>query len=220
MSQLKTNNKTKIISWSGGPDSTACLIDLLQYTDDPVIAYHIFVKPTNASVVTGNYNLDQPGEKLDYQAVKKLTPMLKEQFRDFDVRFITITTPQDPDNYHEIGLYPLLIAINNDAIYYSGRCAEDTEDDQSWVTNTSTPLYHFVERRDAIKDFCDLEIVKYNSEKTKKQIRKELGEKIWKLTWSCQLPTSTNKPCGKCPKCVINKSTSTRKKKKSSKGTQ
>lgn len=193
MSQIPDDSKIKIVLWSGGPDSTSCLIDLLQHTNEPVIAYHIFLYKDLG--YNPNLNL-YAAEYQQFDIVHQLHHVLQQIYRSFELRCYSMSIPQHTEPGIEIGLFPILDAITQNATVFTGRC---TDDQAMHETNLNNTL--FINRNNIARMF-GINIIEYNYyHKTKKQIREHLGEYLWGLTISCIDPYVDGTPCGNCVRC-------------------
>lgn len=197
------NNIRRIVLWSGGADSTKCLIELLEQTNDPVIALHLHgdlpPTPMDSGVIYG-----------EKQAIATLTPILQKRFRPFQVksfyhkRFIFDEEDHVGD---EISTFPLIYTLDGmQTKIYVPRNADDiftqNEREQQWPASLARAVYLGKLLRNELIKTTSIMIDDYNVHKSKLQIYRELGD-LRNLTWSCIGPVDKQGfHCGKCAWCV------------------
>lgn len=173
---------TRVIAWSGGPDSTLALKQALE-TNDPVVAVHV-VAATESRYLCACRD-----------ATRRLEPELL-RIRPFPVvRYWVHCEGGESETTDEVTALILCAALAyDDPVIYWGRCREDRQG-CSWINRNSD-----LERRQQqmlkglVKDKAA------NRNLPKSEVRRQLGP-LWDLTWSCLYPTIDLLPCGQCGKC-------------------
>lgn len=185
---------TRILLWSGGPDSTAMMIDFLENTDDPVIAVHVKGDmtggPVGEDVIEGSEN-----------AVHSLYPILRDRYRSFDLKVFSHEwfSMDDDEDYKGLGVffYPITYLLNvPNSVLYLGHTREDRNDSWRKFGELDVNSYPYL---------LGLDIVDYNMDKPKSEIFLQLGD-LWDMTWSCVGPLKERGvPCYHCNWCMRRK---------------
>lgn len=187
----------RIVSWSGGPDSTATLIHLLQNTDDRVIAIHI--KGDMPTVA-----MDPDITEGEENAVLTLAPILRERYRDFELKVFShrrfILDEWEDHRGIEAHFFPLIYMLDNEpAVMYIGR--NETDKKENWPRYVNGSIEGSYTIRDQLMGAIGVEVVDFNIDKPKSEICLDLGD-LWDLTWSCLGPLrEKGVQCGVCRWC-------------------
>lgn len=185
-----------IVLWSGGPDSTKCLIDMLENTNDPVIALHlrgdIPTVPMDPGVIEGELN-----------AIHTLAPIIRERYRDFELKEFShhrFVFGSDDHFGNEIHTFPLIYMLDDTPTnFYIARNSWDR--DTTLIKDQGTGVGKSQQLSDILCKAAGGSYIAHNLNKPKVEICYELGD-LLPLTWSCIGPViEKGKPCGKCSWC-------------------
>lgn len=220
------NDPLKIVEWSGGPDSTYTLVNLLENETCQVEAWHdviIIVDPeTYKHTTVEPYRTFNRYKLIQYYTTKKLFDILNQKFRPFqfrrDILFQPLCkTPTDEGNW-EINqslndmfkfteftlLLPILLERDNITLYLS-HCAEDWITQIHFTENNYAKTKEYEQLADILRSL-GVGVVYDNKNLPKAEICNKLQSLgLWELTWSCPSPGIDNKPCGICEKCIDRK---------------
>lgn len=186
----------RIVLWSGGPDSTKCLIDVLEQTDDEVIAFHlngdISNEPMDKGVIAGENN-----------AIEQLKPLIEEQYRSFTLKCFShrrfVFGRRDHQIGYEIYIFPLIFGLEESIKVYVARNEADKEIFEVQQGFDGGFAYSW-KLHDLVYE-GDIELEQHNVDVPKYQNVIDLGD-WYELTWSCMGPvTETGEQCGKCDWC-------------------
>jgi hypothetical protein len=170
--------KKRVICWSGGPDSTLALMELLRDTEDPITA-----------VTFGR--MKTPSEQSALLRMERLQRILTERFREFE----WVRKPQEcwtgTYSIMRIGTFvrevmPMLDGGTLYPVSWGGEFDKRSE----WIG----PLV-----QDVIGPRIEVKIGG-DRYRTKAGIRRALGD-LWEITWSCRGAEKLDHPCGECSKC-------------------
>jgi len=123
---------TRVVAWSGGPDSTLALVQALE-SDDPVVAVHVMAAADDIYM------------RACHEATLRLEPVLA-QIRPFPVvRYRLECDGGESETTDEVTALILCAALayDNPTIYW-GRCKEDRKP-ESWI-NKSLPKAEIAHR--------------------------------------------------------------------------
>lgn len=171
---------TRIIVWSGGPDSTYELKRALEETEDPVVAVTMHVAQDNPRLRICQAN-----------STRRIARQL-QQIRPFEHIVYSISAEQlrHRNKDAELHFCAMMVAFRyTDPVIYWGMCA----DDPTGYNIANVPELVAVVAAVAPD-------VEANIELPKAEIRKRLGP-LWDLTTSCIAPRHDLAPCGQCKKC-------------------
>jgi 7-cyano-7-deazaguanine synthase in queuosine biosynthesis len=193
------SDKTQIIMFSGGYDSTAYMIHFLKNTNLPVHAHHIIMK--NAE------NRHEPEQR----AVEKIIPLLKK-IREF-------TYTESGWDYRVPGFfgYDILIAafigsiVAGDYLKRWKQCDVIIGVTSNDMAHAPTPFSSFTrqERARAVFDGTFLHIPKRQRpnlgwplcEKTKSELTAMIPSEIRQHIFTCRTPKENFERCGECKSC-------------------
>ncbi len=178
---------------SGGIDSTAVLVKLLEETEDHIHAHHIYLKNRMGR------------ERVELAAVYKIVEYCHNHYRAFDFTVSSIdlsflrSTP--PDIFHTNYIAGLMVGLDP-RIKRLARCViADDEEDETYsirrdvarmLFRTLVPQKRSPEYIYPVKDMSKAEVIAY------------LPQDLLHLTWSCRTPQRTQsafKRCGQCHTC-------------------
>ena len=182
--------KKSLVLISGGLDSVAALVWMLENTDDIIHAHHINLK---------NYENRNISEAM---ALAKIGEYCKKHYRSFKYTESRMDLPGfTPYDVYVYMWYAGILSMS-----YTGKKKLDRV-----VTGTikrvnpkdgrnqkAERIFQATADRDDIEWFMPVENM------TKKQIWDSIPLKLAEFTWSCRRPTRRNgrrAPCGKCPTC-------------------
>lgn len=185
-----------LVLWSGGPDSTLSLKDVLTQTNDPVVALHVSLK-----------FYTEPGRMPKWQyelgLVKTLYPMMQKMFRPFEL----ITNEFKIDH---CVISDILIMVP----FAAGACNYYKDIGKIWTGDDSVQDDGMMDN--ALKSAIQLCIFGHRHPKTnlnidyhpkpgtnrsKQKIREDLGEELWNTAISCRQPYIDGSVCGECESC-------------------
>ena len=217
--RLKQSEKTVLLGFSGGLDSTYVLWYLLTQTDYKVYAHHIQMQYTTIGSPNNPVN---PGRwEFENNAVQKInTYFANNGFRKYNFTTGVYNAP-----IPTVDIEVILFMLTQVAMMFNGSVMISTgrvrEDDERWASlggyypgniarkimklsirnfENTIPLF----RKSPIaqinpKTFCPAQ------NKNKKQIMSEMPKKLINLTWSCRNPLKQNDKfieCGVCHSCL------------------
>ena len=190
-----------LVLWSGGPDSTLSLIDALK-TNDPVVALHVSIKfPPNPG--------RSPKWEYELNRIRTLYPYLQKKYRPFDINFneFTLNNCRISDI---LIMVPFAAGLCN---YYQdiGKIwtGDDAVQDDGKMDNAlkqAIMLSIFGHRHPGTNLNIDYHPVP-GTNRTKQQIRDELGEELWQMAISCRDPMLDGSVCNTCESCLERNST-------------
>ena len=190
-----------LVLLSGGPDSALALKDVLTNTDDPVVVLHV-------SMIPGTANPHHPSRwEYELSAVRRLVDQLKT-IRAFEIHY----AKHIQENF--VCLSDLLIL----APYAAGLCnyykdiekiwtGDDLEQDDGAIDTAFKTIVMtaiFSKRNPTTNlniEYCPIP----GTNRSKQQIREQLGETLWYLSWSCRNPSIDARECGECESCLERK---------------
>ena len=186
-----------LVFWSGGPDSTLSLLDALRENNDDVIAINIALKCGSGKEIL-------PRWQFELSAVRSMHRYISELVRPFVVHY----TEFKEEPYFRI---PDMMIF---PIYAAGLCNFYKDIRKIWVGDD-------VQQDDGVMDKSLLDATKIciypkrfpetildieyhpaaGKNRTKQQIREQLGEVLWAMSWSCRSPSLTGQVCWNCESC-------------------
>lgn len=188
-----TGHMIRIVNWSGGPDSTYMLVDLLENTDDQIIAHFIKTEAWNPYSHIARH-----------RSVKRLLPHLRP-LREFEYRETTLyTEPYMKKPFNENHAFANMMIAHmlrdQDVTVNLGRCRYDA--DLEWSAKQQrigirvpSEIDEFVR---LVSMFATFEFRGFDIDKS--TIRNKLGN-LWDMTTSCEFHNSQLNPCNECIKC-------------------
>lgn len=219
--RLKQNNKTILLGFSGGLDSTYVLWYLLKHTEFKVHAHHIAMQYTTSGTK------DMPITPYRWEAERDSVVKINKYFHENNYRKYTFTEGIYNSPFKTIDIDIVLFMLAQVAVFLSGDVQIATgrvqEDDERWrslgchypgtiarkIMNLSIKnsikvmtIFRngFVPPSIHSKTFCPA------GEKNKTQIMSELPADLANLTWSCRHPLKNLGKfyeCGQCHSCFI-----------------
>lgn len=179
---------TDIVCWSGGPDSTLLLYDMLQ--KGPVVA-----------LVIHEDSVSRGASMAMRRCVRILAPQMANVGR-MDLREVWIKGDRSDQSNEQLTINTtagtILIASQYaDPVIYWGRCAHDK--DPEFESNEIMNRTFLDRHQEMIEKTCG-PVVRHGYDLTKAKIRERLGM-WWGVTVSCLNHSMSLKPCGVCEKC-------------------
>ena len=167
---------TRIIPWSGGPDSTYLLTHLLNDSDDEVVALTVYPShdPKEYSLAVD-------------KATRNISALLSQRLRPFTHIDYHLQSPIGRRS-DETQAAAILVALQYDEPHI--QWASVTADTPRIFPDSLGPLAEKLANEEDV-----------NEGVTKKKIKNYLGEDIWSLTQSCFHPKKDLQACGQCYKC-------------------
>lgn len=189
-----------IVLWSGGIDSTNCLINILTNTNDEVIALHMNgdlpLIPMDPNIIKG-----------ERDAIHSMLPILRNRYREFEYKEFShqrFLFDEDDHAGYEVTTFPLIYMLDGTptVVYLSKNQEEMGEFSELFHSELSNAIKKDRELQSALYQYSTIEFKIYNKEKPKAQVYQELGE-LTEYTWSCIGPCKEEgKQCGECIWCV------------------
>lgn len=181
---------TRIICWSGGPDSTYLLKKALEESSDPVVA-----------VCDIGDHLNRAGIQVTRGAIRRLSHGL-QQIRRFKTVEVAVNITPEPEaiGRDQSHAFAVMMVANQypDAEVWWGRNAWDKEPQPDFDINEVKNPESVAETERLIRLICPLHKTGYDVSKA--QIVEELGW-MWHETISCEDLARTKEPCKDCGKC-------------------
>jgi len=183
---------------SGGPDSALALKLALTTTVDPVLALHVIIADSGGR------------HERESLACQRIVDFCQRTFRPFDYD-VAKMTPQKNGRWADAPVLGVFAAMS--CLYHGdiGKTwlgvddrARDGKVDQAFrdvLRHTAFPGY-FPNAR-----LPEAHYPRPDENLTKQQVREQLGEDLWVLTWSCRAPKFPGRPCGDCHSCKARSAT-------------
>lgn len=175
-----------VLLWSAGPDSTACLLDLLEegYTVVPLLS----VSP----------NLERDTFAMSTMvAATHISCLLNIPFSVIPGGR-SLLPPNDMNAWEDVlsGRYEKAATYvkDNGILIATARCVDD---DYTWANEAA-----WARCLEIANNFAPA--IEWPA-RSKCEVFERLGQKLWNLTWSCTDSTNVSYPCGECTKCLTRK---------------
>jgi 7-cyano-7-deazaguanine synthase in queuosine biosynthesis len=217
---MKSNpDKTVLLGFSGGLDSTYVLWYLLKHTNFKVHVHYIQMQYTTTDTV--GWIIAPHRWEAEDQAVKKIDKYFKENgYREYSFTTGIYNAPAPTIDIEVILFMLAQVAVNlmGKVVISTGRV---TEDDERWASLGAYYPGSIARRimrmslknnRNIMPIFkkCEIADVSMNTycpaqNKNKVEIMKEMPKKLIELTWSCRNPNKNGTeytPCGRCHSCL------------------
>ena len=195
--------KTRLISLSGGFDSTFLLAKCLRETDDVVVAHHVHLKNSENRAEAENV------------ACNRIVNFCRSRYRDF--LYTTSTVDRRDLDFYGYDVLTVAAECGVAAVSYSvtggkmpdvwmlGLCAEDIKNIPAATTQATGERIDHIKA--AIAAACyPLAAPIYERPRihSKREIIDYLGPDLASLCWTCRTPIDPDarpRPCGQCRAC-------------------